>query len=383
MQVPHILALLMSSHRLPLTKWQNLQPCFHDFQRSVLNTLDHKSKGKTAVGVFCISFLSTGQGMLPRLRSPLSSSFFQGQHPNFPSDAENLDRLQEKRKWLRTKHAIASSRTQFTGDTISRSRGGGVPVAQVARVAATAGLEQARRITVTARVTASAVLHPHQVWPMEKGINNHLFSLVCTSTITYLPQSVHQRSFVYLPLYTNNLLFASVNTATIICSAQYSSASVYTLTITCLPHQCINNHLFASVYLTRSGRWESTSTITCVPWSIHQQLLICLSLNINNHLFASVYTSTITCLPQSKHEQSLVHLDLYMNNCLFTSVFFTRSGRWGKYISNHLFALIYTLTTACLPQSSLPGLGDGESTSVITCVPALYINSYWFASANT
>ena len=196
MQVLHILALLMSSHRLTLTKWQDLQPCFHDFQRSVLNTLDHKSKGKTAVGVFCISFLSTGQGMLPRLRSPLSSSFFQGQHPNFPPDAENLDRLQEKRKWLHTKHAIASSWTQFTGDTIGRSRSGGVPVAQVAWVAGAAGLEQARRITVTARVTASAVLHPHQVWPMGKGVNNHLFSSVTTSTVTYLPYSVHQQSLV-------------------------------------------------------------------------------------------------------------------------------------------------------------------------------------------
>ena len=134
--------------------------------------------------------------MLPCLRSPLSCSFFQGLHPNFPPDAKNLDRLQETTKWLRTKHAIASSRTQFAGGTIGRSRGGGVPVAQVAGVAGATGLEQARCITVTARVTASAVLHPHQVWEMGKGINNHLLSSVNTSTITNLPQSIHQQSLV-------------------------------------------------------------------------------------------------------------------------------------------------------------------------------------------
>lgn len=115
MQVPHILALLMSLHRLPLTKWQDLQPCFHDFQRSVLNTPDHKSKGKTAIGVFCISFLSTAQGMLSCLRSPLSSSFFSRTASQLSTRCRKSGQVTRKKKM-----ATYQARNSLQPDTVHR-----------------------------------------------------------------------------------------------------------------------------------------------------------------------------------------------------------------------------------------------------------------------
>lgn len=135
-------------------------------------------------------------------------------------------------------------------------------------------------------------MHQQLLICLSQYINNHLFSL--TSTV-YLSQSIHLQSLIYLPLYTNNILFAAVSTATIIYSAgsvhQYSFASVYTSTITCLPQS-------SSPGL---GDGERTLIITCVPWSQHRQLLVCLSLYIKIHLFASVYPLKIACLPRSVH----------------------------------------------------------------------------------
>ena len=126
-------------------------------------------------------------------------------------------------------------------------------------------------------------IHKKSLVCLGPQIKNCLFALVCTSTITSLPRStspgledgkVCQQSLVCLILYNNNHLFASL-----VCFILY-----------------INNHLFASF---------CTSTVTCMPHSVHQQSLIVLY--INNHLFASFCTSAITCLPHSVHQQSLIH----------------------------------------------------------------------------